>query len=75
MSIDEIKDQIAKLSPTEQDDIRQYIDALQSNKTGIDPFSDEVWEEIKRRDAALQSGEMDSYPARDILKNMLDSLS
>ncbi len=75
MTIDEIKDLIAKLSPAEQDEIRQYIDALQSNKTGIDPFSDEVWEEINRRDAALQSGEMDSYPARDILKNMLDSLS
>ncbi len=67
MSIQELKQRIAQLSPTEQDDVRQYIDMLQSNETVLDPLPDQVWTEIEKRSTAIDDGTMKTSSAQEVV--------
>ena len=70
MSVEELKDRIAQLSPSEQDDVRQYIDMLQSNVTTLDPLTESVWQEIERRELAYQSGKQELHSAKEVLSRL-----
>ena len=67
MSIQELKQRIAQLSPTEQADVRQYIDMLQSNETVLDPLPDQVWTEIEKRSTAMDNGTMKTSSAKEVV--------
>ena len=67
MSVQELKQRIAQLSPTEQADVRQYIDMLQSNETVLDPLPDQVWTEIEKRSATIDDGTMKTSSAQDVV--------
>ena len=67
MSIQELKQRIAQLSPTEQADVRQYIDKLQSNETVLDPLPDQVWTEIEKRSTAMDNGTMKTSSAKEVV--------
>ena len=67
MSVQELKQRIAQLSPTEQADVRQYIDMLQSNETVLDPLPDQVWTEIEKRSTAIDNGTMKTSSAEDVV--------
>ena len=67
MSVQELKQRIAQLSPTEQADVRQYIDMLQSNETVLDPLPDQVWTEIEKRSTAIDDGSMKTSSAQEVV--------
>ena len=67
MSVQELKQRIAQLSLTEQADVRQYIDMLQSNETVLDPLPDQVWAEIEKQSTAIDNGTMKTSSAQDVV--------
>jgi len=75
MSIKDLKRHIAQLSPAEQDDLRQYIDMLQSNETVLDPLPDHIWTEIEYRATALLNGKMKSAPAHEVVTRLRERMS
>ena len=75
MSIQELKQRIAQLSPTEQADVRQYIDMLQSNETVLDPLPDEVWTEIEKRSTAIDDGSMNTSSAKEVVGALRERIS
>jgi hypothetical protein len=75
MSLKEIKALVSHLSPTEQEELRQYIDVLQSNETVLDPLPEEVWLEIDRREKAYRKGSIASYPAAEVLSQLRSKIS
>jgi len=75
MSIQEIKQHIAQLSHAEQDDLRQYIDMLQSNETVLDPLPDLVWKEVAIRATAVENGTMKTSPAEDVMVDLRERVS
>jgi len=74
MSIQELKQRIAQLSPTEQDDVRQYIDMLQSNETVLDPLPDQVWTEIEKRCTAIDNDTMKTSSAQDVVTQLRERI-
>ena len=70
MSVEELKKRISQLSSAEQNDVRQYIDMLQSNDVVLDPLPDQVWDEIERRETAYNNGELSSSPAHEVLSRL-----
>ena len=74
MSIQELKQRISQLSPTEQDDIRQYIDMLQSNETVLDPLPDQVWTEIEKRSSAIDDGTMKTSSTLDVVTQLRERI-
>ena len=75
MSIQELKQRIAQLSPTEQADVRQYIDMLQSNETVLDPLPDQVWTEIEKRSTAIDDGSMNTSSAQEVVGALRERIS
>ena len=75
MSIQELKQRIAQLSPTEQADVRQYIDMLQSNETVLDPLPDQVWTEIEKRSTAIDDGSMTTSSAQEVVGALRERIS
>ena len=75
MSIQELKQRIAQLSPTEQADVRQYIDMLQSNETVLDPLPDQVWPEIEKRSTAIDDSSMKTSSAQDVVSVLRERIS
>ena len=70
MSVEELKKRIAQLSSAEQNDVRQYIDMLQSNGTVMDPLPDQIWKEIEHRETAYNNGLLSSSPAHEVLSRL-----
>ena len=75
MSVQELKQRIAQLSPTEQADVRQYIDMLQSNETVLDPLPDQVWTEIEKRSTAIDDGTMKTSSAQEVVSALRERIS
>ena len=75
MSIQELKQRIAQLSPTEQADVRQYIDMLQSNEGVLDPLPDQVWTEIEKRSTAIDDGSMKTSSAQEVVSALRERIS
>ena len=75
MSVQELKQRIAQLSPTEQADVRQYIDMLQSNETVLDPLPDQVWTEIEKRSTAIDDGSMNTSSAQEVVGALRERIS
>lgn len=74
MSIQELKQRISQLSPTEQDDVRQYIDMLQSKETVLDPLPDQVWTEVEKRSTAIDDGTMKTSSAQDVVTQLRERI-
>ena len=74
MSVQELKQRIAQLSPTEQADVRQYIDMLQSNETVLDPLPDQVWTEIEKRSSAIDDGTMKTSSTLDVVTQLRERI-
>ncbi len=67
MSTTEIKENISKLSEKDRNDILLYIMSLPQKEPEI---SAEWWEEIERRERALEAGEMKTRPAHEVIEEL-----
>ena len=75
MGLQELKEQIEQLSPTELQELRQYIDMLQSNEVVLDPLPDQVWQAVDRRENSYHNGELQVTEALELVMELHKSIS
>lgn len=75
MGLEELKEQIEQLSPTELQELRQYIDMLQSNEVVLDPLPDQVWQTVERREISYHSGDLQVTEAVELVMELHKSIS